>query len=147
MDPATIAKAANPWVPRGRVRDEKEKVLRTVQGILNKLTPEMFAPLVQQLLSSGINTPQILQEVISLVFTKAVDEPTFCPMYAALCENLSRGLPEFPAANGGEGKGEGAGGEPISFRRVLIGTCQEEFERAAVLREQVGTGGGGMCLM
>ncbi|CAI5973323.1 unnamed protein product [Closterium sp. NIES-64] len=156
MDPTTIVEAANPRVPRGSVVDEKQKVLRTVQDILNKLTPETFDPLFQQLLTTGINTPEILQGVINLIFTKAVDEPTFCPMYAALCEKLSRALPEFPPSNGagrgeggaGEGGAEeggageggaGAGGnEPISFRSVLLNTCQEEFERAVKLRIQAG---------
>ncbi|CAI6002750.1 unnamed protein product [Closterium sp. NIES-64] len=159
MDPTTIVEAANPRVPRGSVVDEKQKVLRTVQDILNKLTPETFDPLFQQLLTAGINTPEILQGVINLIFTKAVDEPTFCPMYAALCEKLSRALPEFPPSNGagrgeggaGEGGAEeggageggaGAGGnEPISFRSVLLNTCQEEFERAVKLRIQVITSG------
>ncbi|CAI5469917.1 unnamed protein product [Closterium sp. Yama58-4] len=112
----------------------------TPEIILNKLTPEMFESLFQQLLTAGINTPEILQEVILLIFTKAVDEPTFCPMYAALCEKLSRALPEFPPSNGAGGGGEegsgAGGGEPISFRRVLLGTCQEEFERAAKQRLQ-----------
>jgi translation initiation factor 4G len=36
----TIAKAANPWSARRGAQSEKEKVFRTVKGILNKLTPE-----------------------------------------------------------------------------------------------------------
>ncbi|CAI5533592.1 unnamed protein product [Closterium sp. Naga37s-1] len=116
------------------MHDPPFQQLLTAFYILNKLTPEMFEPLFQQLLTAGINRPEILQEVISLIFTKAVDEPTFCPMYAALCEKLSRALPEFPPSNGAGGEE----GEPISFRRVLLGTCQEEFERAAKQRLQAG---------
>ncbi|CAI5504975.1 unnamed protein product, partial [Closterium sp. Naga37s-1] len=133
MDPTTIV---NPCVPSERVLDEKEKVLRTVKGILNKLTPKKFEPLFQQLLTAGINTPEILQEVISLIFTKAADEPTLCSMYAALCGKLSRALPEFPPFK--KAGGSGAGDVPISFRRVLLSACQSEFYDAARHRKQAG---------
>lgn len=80
-----ILRAANPWTATRGAASEKEKVLRTVKGILNKLTPEKFDVLVEQLLNAGIDSAGILKGVISLVFDKAVLEPTFCPMYAEMC--------------------------------------------------------------
>jgi len=43
-----------------------------------------------------------------------------------MCVGLSKALPEFPALEGEE--------KPLTFRRVLLNTCQEEFEGAALAR-------------
>ncbi|KAH9559266.1 hypothetical protein CY35_06G048400 [Sphagnum magellanicum] len=125
----TIAKAANPWSARRGAQSEKEKVFRTVKGILNKLTPEKYDVLLEQMMQAGISSAEILQGVISLIFDKAVLEPSFCSMYAQLCVNLSKELPEFPAEQSGE--------KPVTFRRVLLNTCQEEFEGADALRAEI----------
>ncbi|CAK9168877.1 unnamed protein product [Ilex paraguariensis] len=126
--PALI-KAEMPWsVQRGNL-SEKERVLKTVKGILNKLTPEKFDLLKGQLIDSGITTADILKEVISLIFDKAVLEPTFCPMYAQLCFDLSEKLPAFPS--------EEPGGKEITFKRILLNNCQEAFEGADNLREEI----------
>jgi len=125
----TIAKAANPWSARRGAQSEKEKVFRTVKGILNKLTPEKYDLLLEQMMQAGISSAEILQGVISLIFDKAVLEPNFCSMYAQLCVNLSKELPEFPSEQAGE--------KPVTFRRVLLNTCQEEFEGADALRGEI----------
>jgi len=70
-----------------------------------------------------------LKETISLIFDKAVWEPTFCPLYAAMCVSLSKALPEFPPLEGED--------KPTTFRRVLLNTCQEEFEGAANARSSL----------
>ncbi|KAI5077114.1 hypothetical protein GOP47_0006938 [Adiantum capillus-veneris] len=124
-----IIRAANPWSARRGEMSEKDKVLRTVKGILNKLTPEKFDVLLEQLLNSGIDSAEILKGVISLVFDKAVLEPTFCPMYAELCVHLSKALPEFPS--------DEDDGKPVTFRRILLNSCQEEFEGADNLRADI----------
>lgn len=69
------------------------------------------------------------QGVISLIFDKAVLEPTFCPMYAQLCSDLNDKLPPFPA--------EEAGGKEITFKRVLLNNSQEAFEGAEKLRAEL----------
>lgn len=71
----------------------------------------------------------ILQGVITLIFEKAVFEPTFCPMYAQLCSDLNEKLPSFPA--------EEAGRKEITFKRILLNNCQEAFEGAGNLRAEV----------
>lgn len=70
-----------------------------------------------------------MQDVISLIFDKAVLEPTFCPMYAQLCSDLNLKLPQFPS--------DEPGGREITFKRVLLNICQEAFEGADKLREEV----------
>ncbi|KAG2668186.1 hypothetical protein I3843_15G143500 [Carya illinoinensis] len=124
-----LVKAEVPWSVRRGSLSEKDRVLKTVKGILNKLTPEKFDLLKGQLIDSGITSADILQEVISLIFEKAVLEPTFCPMYALLCSDLNEKLPPFPSNE--------PGGREITFKRVLLDNCQEAFENAGKLREEV----------
>lgn len=125
----TLIKADVPWsVQRGNL-SEKDRVLKTVKGILNKLTPEKFDILKGQLIDSGITTADILKGVISLIFDKAVLEPTFCPMYAELCSDLNEKLPPFPS--------DEPGGRQITFKRVLLDNCQEAFEGADKLRAEL----------
>jgi len=73
-----LVKAEVPWSVRRGNLSEKEKVLKAVKGILNKLTPEKFDLLKGQLVEAGITTADILKDVITLIFEKAVFEPTFC---------------------------------------------------------------------
>lgn len=74
-------------------------------------------------------TVYLLQGVTSLIFAKAVLEPTFCRMYAQLCSDLNEMLPPFPS--------DEPGGKEITFKRVLLNNCQEAFEGADKLREEV----------
>lgn len=102
------------------------QAIRSVKGILNKLTPEKFERLLNQLLEV-ITTSDILKHTITLVFENAVAQPTFCAMYADLCLSLSKELPSFPPPEGED--------KPVAFKRVLLNTCQDEFEGAAIARE------------
>ncbi|KAL4191380.1 hypothetical protein AMTRI_Chr07g29600 [Amborella trichopoda] len=124
-----LVKAEVPWSARRGNLSDKDRVLKTVKGILNKLTPEKFDLLKGQLIDSGITTPDILKGVIDLIFDKAVLEPTFCPMYALLCSDLNEKLPPFPS--------EEPNGKPITFRRILLNKCQEAFEGADNLRAEI----------
>ncbi|KAE8657925.1 Eukaryotic translation initiation factor isoform 4G-1 [Hibiscus syriacus] len=124
-----LVKAEVPWSVRRGNLSEKDRVLKTVKGILNKLTPEKYDLLKGQLIDSGITSADILKGVISLIFDKAVLEPTFCPMYALLCSDLNNKLPSFPS--------DEPGGKEITFKRVLLNNCQEAFEGAGKLSEEV----------
>ncbi|KAI3711756.1 hypothetical protein L1987_70300 [Smallanthus sonchifolius] len=126
--PALI-KAEVPWSVRRGALSDNDRVLKTVKGILNKLTPEKFDLLKGQLIDSGITTADILKGVISLIFDKAVLEPTFCPMYAQLCSDLNTKLPPFPS--------DEPDGKEITFKRVLLNNCQEAFEGADKLRAEI----------
>lgn len=128
QSPALI-KAEVPWSVRRGTLSDKERVLKTVKGILNKLTPEKFDVLKGQLIDSGITSADILKGVISLIFDKAVLEPTFCPMYAQLCSDLDTKLPPFPS--------DEPGGKEITFKRLLLNNCQEAFEGSDLLRAEV----------
>jgi hypothetical protein len=62
---------------------------RQLKGILNKLTPENFDRLLQQVLDI-VNDAELLHATIRLVFENAVAQPTFSFMYAQLCDKLSK---------------------------------------------------------
>ncbi|KAM3336979.1 putative protein isoform X1 [Capsicum galapagoense] len=108
---------------------DKDHVLKTVRGILNQPTANKFDPLKSQLIASEITNADTLFGVVSLIFNKAVLEPTFCPMYAQLFSDLCEKLPRFPSDEPGGGK--------ITVKRILLNRCQEAFEGADKPRNEV----------
>ncbi|THU56279.1 hypothetical protein C4D60_Mb11t15610 [Musa balbisiana] len=107
----------------GKVSDVEEAKQRRLKAILNKLTPQNFDRLFAQVEEVEIDNAVTLTGVISQIFDKALLEPTFCEMYANFCFHLSAALPHFSENN-----------EMITFKRLLLNKCQEEFERGE--REQ-----------
>ncbi|KAL5560716.1 hypothetical protein UlMin_036927 [Ulmus minor] len=107
----------------GKVTDEEQAKQRQLKAVLNKLTPQNFEKLFQQVKDVNIDNALTLSGVISQIFDKALMEPTFCEMYANFCFHLAGDLPDFSENN-----------EKITFKRLLLNKCQEEFERGE--REQ-----------
>ncbi|KAF3488984.1 hypothetical protein F2Q69_00057756 [Brassica cretica] len=101
VPPPAMVKAEIPWSGRRGTLSEKDQVLKTVKGMLNKMTPEKYDLLKGQLIDSGITSADILKGVIQLIFDKAVLEPTFCQMYALLCFDIKGKLPSFPSEEAG----------------------------------------------
>ncbi|KAG1360713.1 eukaryotic translation initiation factor 4G [Cocos nucifera] len=121
--PAQVMHKAQNRYLVGKVNDEEEAKQRQLKGILNKLTPQNFEKLFQQVKDVNIDNAVTLIGVIDQIFDKALMEPTFCEMYADFCYHLARELPDFTEGN-----------EKITFKRLLLNKCQEEFERGE--REQ-----------
>jgi translation initiation factor 4G len=65
------------------------------------------------------------------VFDKALSEPSFSEIYATLCYDLNHSLPTFT------GEDEEGGTQEITFRRLLLNKCQEEFEEGDVAMKAV----------
>uniref|UniRef100_A0A6N2LPG3 MI domain-containing protein n=1 Tax=Salix viminalis TaxID=40686 RepID=A0A6N2LPG3_SALVM len=107
----------------GKVVDEEAAKQRKLKGILNKLTPQNFEKLFEQVKAVNIDNVVTLTGVISQIFDKALTEPTFCEMYANFCFHLAAELPELTKDD-----------EKVTFKRLLLNKCQEEFERGE--REQ-----------
>ncbi|XP_004492237.1 eukaryotic translation initiation factor 4G-like [Cicer arietinum] len=107
----------------GKVTDEEQAKQRQLKAILNKLTPQNFEKLFEQVKAVNIDNVITLTGVISQIFEKALMEPTFCEMYATFCFHLAAALPDLSQDN-----------EKITFKRLLLNKCQEEFERGE--REQ-----------
>lgn len=100
----------------------EETVIRRVRGILNKITPETFDTLSRQLLDVGIDNERVLQDIILVLFEKALKEPHFSSLYAEVCLVLSKHGPNFehPDLRGRT--------ETTSFLKLLLSNCQREFE-------------------
>ncbi|KAG9157688.1 hypothetical protein Leryth_014179 [Lithospermum erythrorhizon] len=120
--PPIIHRSENKYLV-GKVTDEEQAKQRQLKGILNKLTPQNFEKLFDQVKEVNIDNDVTLTGVISQIFDKALMEPTFCEMYANFCSHLAAELPDLSVGN-----------EKITFKRLLLNKCQEEFERGE--REQ-----------
>ena len=101
----------------------EEAKQRQLRAILNKLTPQNFNRLLEQVKAVNIDNAITLSGVVSQIFKKALMEPIFCEMYADFCSHLAYQLPDLSVDN-----------EKITFKRLLLNKCQEEFERGE--REQ-----------
>ncbi|XP_077531868.1 eukaryotic translation initiation factor 4 gamma 1-like isoform X6 [Haemaphysalis longicornis] len=119
--------AQNAWKPSHKAPTDaaaeeaaSEDLYRRVRGILNKLTPQKFQALVEQVRNLEINSEERLNRVIDLVFEKALDEPNFSVPYANMCKHLA--MFEVPMANDPEGR-------MVNFRKLLLLKCQKEFEK------------------
>ncbi|KAL9228806.1 hypothetical protein vseg_004346 [Gypsophila vaccaria] len=110
----------------GKVSDEEQAKQRRLKAILNKLTPQNFEKLFEQVKEVNIDNVITLTGVISQIFDKALMEPTFCEMYSNFCQHLASELPELSVDN-----------QKITFRRLLLNKCQEEFERGEREEEEV----------
>ena len=130
---------ANKWIPPTILRshqqnngninrsqeDKDNDVFRRCRALLNKLTPEKFDKLADDLSHSsfGIDSPHLLKGVILLIFDKALAEPNYCSLYAELCRRLDRDAPNFEPIDA-----------PIrTFRRLLLAKCEYEFENRILL--------------
>ncbi|XP_029973660.1 eukaryotic translation initiation factor 4 gamma 3-like [Salarias fasciatus] len=121
-----LNKCSNAWRPRMKrsspAKDpemlQTEDLLRQVRVILNKLTPERFDRLVEQVLELNIDSEERLSGVVDLVFQKAIDEPSFSVMYGQLCHRLA--LVKVQMAEKAD--------STMTFRRLLLRRCQKEFD-------------------
>ncbi|XP_038682215.1 eukaryotic translation initiation factor 4G-like isoform X2 [Tripterygium wilfordii] len=113
----------------GKVTDEEQAKQRQLKAILNKLTPQNFEKLFEQVKAVNIDNAVTLTGVISQIFDKALMEPTFCEMYADFCHHLAGEMPDFNENN-----------EKITFKRLLLNKCQEEFERGEREQEEANKG-------
>ncbi|XP_038900381.1 uncharacterized protein LOC120087619 [Benincasa hispida] len=91
---------------------------RQFKDILNKLTPQNFEKLFEQVKLVNIDSLMSLYGVTYQIHDKALMEPSFCEMYANFCLHLAGQLPDFSEGN-----------EKITFKRLLLNMCQEEFEK------------------
>jgi len=105
------------WKPRKYKTPEtpEEKLefhVRTGQGFLNKMTRTTFDRLSEKFVviaKEDEKVPGTLKVLIDKIFEQALQQPSFCDLYADLCRNVNQ--------------------EVVNFRNLLLTKCQEEFER------------------
>jgi translation initiation factor 4G len=101
-------------------KDANDKFLRDVRAILNKLTPQNKDKLLKQLEELELDRPERLEGMINIIFSKAVEEPKFCPMYSELCKKFQKKQVTVPSEDG----------ETVTyyFRQILLTRCQNGFQ-------------------
>ncbi len=82
-----LKKGENRWKPT-KDNTPVEEARKKMQSILNKMTRERFDRLSQQLIDIKIESLEMLNIMVRLVFDKAVEEHHFVDMYADLCSRL-----------------------------------------------------------
>lgn len=149
-DVKPLVPSANRWVPRSRMKTEEVRtapdgtvlldtvdIERKVKSALNKLTLEMFEPITEDLLtiakqSRWEDDAKTIKQVISLTFAKACDEPYWSSVYAQFCAKMLKEIPdEIRDVNTLTKSGEPASGGDLA-RRLLLATCQVEYEKGWV---------------
>jgi translation initiation factor 4G len=109
-------------------------VQRKVKAALNKMTPEKFDRIADQILLIASQSKEeadgrTLRQVIQLTFEKATDEAHWASMYAKFCKRMLETMsPEVRDERIKDKNGQVVSGGNL-FRKYLLNRCQEEFER------------------
>ncbi|KAH8158345.1 hypothetical protein CIB48_g9897 [Xylaria polymorpha] len=109
-------------------------VQRKVKAALNKMTPENFDRISDQILEIAAQSKEetdgrTLRQVIQLTFEKATDEAHWASMYAKFCKKMLETMsPDIRDENIKDRNGNVVNGGAL-FRKYLLNRCQEEFER------------------
>lgn len=146
MDLNPIQVSASGWKPRSIVQVNSgpalggdglmapDVVQRKVKSNLNKMTPEKFDKIADQILeiaaqSKDESDGRTLRQVIQLTFEKATDEAHWAPMYAMFCKRMLESMNnEIKDENIKDKNGNVVTGGNL-FRKYLLNRCQEEFEK------------------
>lgn len=136
--PSSIGKAATgavgpaPGAAGGHM--QPDMVQRKVKAALNKMTPENFDRISDQILTIAAQSKdeadgRTLRQVIQLTFEKATDEAHWASMYAKFCKRMLETMsPEIRDEGILDKNGNVVSGGNL-FRKYLLNRCQEEFER------------------
>lgn len=131
--PTSIGRQAAPSSNPSGILDP-EMVQRKVKAALNKMTPEKFDRIADQILaiagqSKDESDGRTLRQVIQLTFEKATDEAHWASMYAKFCKRMLENM----SSDVRDERIKDKNGLIVSggnlFRKYLLNRCQEEFER------------------
>ena len=126
--------AAGPGPSGASGHMDPDMVQRKVKAALNKMTPEKFDKIADQILAIAAQSKdeqdgRTLRQVIQLTFEKATDEAHWASMYAKFCkrmlETMSSDIKDESIL---DKNGNVVSGGNL-FRKYLLNRCQEEFER------------------
>lgn len=111
-----------------------DMVQRKVKAALNKMTPEKFDKIADQILdiaaqSKNETDGRTLRQVIQLTFEKACDEAHWAGMYAKFCSKMLTAMSVDIRDETIKDKAGNAVVGGALFRKYLLNRCQEEFER------------------
>lgn len=130
---ATGAAGPAPGASAGGHMDP-DMVQRKVKAALNKMTPEKFDKIADQILviagqSKDEADGRTLRQVIQLTFEKATDEAHWASMYAKFCKRMLETMSPEIRDESILDKNQNVVSGGNLFRKYLLNRCQEEFER------------------
>ncbi|TGO51022.1 hypothetical protein BOTNAR_0370g00010 [Botryotinia narcissicola] len=131
---ATGAAGPTPGATPGAGHMDPDMVQRKVKAALNKMTPEKFDKIADQILAIAAQSRdeadgRTLRQVIQLTFEKATDEAHWASMYAKFCKRMLETMsPDIKDESIVDKNGNIVSGGNL-FRKYLLNRCQEEFER------------------
>ncbi|KAL2677941.1 eukaryotic translation initiation factor subunit eIF-4F [Phyllosticta citricarpa] len=144
MDLKPLQRSQSGWVPTSLTQPAQaavsagnlapDVVQRKVKAALNKMTPEKFDKIADQVLeiakqSENETDGRTLRQVIQLTFEKACDEAHWASMYAKFCKRML----ETMSTNIKDENVRDKNGNPVVggnlFRKYLLNRCQEDFEQ------------------
>jgi len=96
------------------------ELARDTRSLLNKICPENRDRIIDRLAQTQFDTVDEMEIVINIIFLKVTDDAHYCETYVDMIHALHKAYPQF------EPQEEGA--QPVTFRRMLVGTCQDKFE-------------------
>jgi len=131
---ATGAAGPTPGAAGANGHMEPDMVQRKVKAALNKMTPEKFDKIADQILAIAAQSKdeadgRTLRQVIQLTYEKATDEAHWASMYAKFCKRMLETMsPDIKDESIVDKNGNIVSGGNL-FRKYLLNRCQEEFER------------------
>lgn len=143
MEIKALEKSTTGWTPHSKAAAPQQQmaghmapdmVQRKVKAALNKMTPEKFEKISDQILeiagqSKNEDDGRTLRQVIQLTFEKACDEQHWSSMYAKFCFKMLNTMDTAIRDETVKDKH----GQPVVggalFRKYLLNRCQEEFEK------------------
>lgn len=147
LDVKPLEKTADRWIPRSKIKSSEIKysedgtqiltlveVERKVKSLLNKLALETFETITNDILniakqSAWEKDASTIKKIIQLTFEKACDEPFWSEMYAKFCAKICTNIQNNVIDETIVLKdGTHPSGGPLA-RRLLISTCQTEYEK------------------
>jgi translation initiation factor 4G len=136
----SLEQTSTGWKPHGSEKQvitghmAPDMVQRKVKAALNKMTPEKFDKISDQILEIAAQSKdetdgRTLRQVIQLTFEKACDEAHWSSMYAKFCYKMLNTMShDIKDERVLDKQGNPVVGGAL-FRKYLLNRCQEEFER------------------
>uniref|UniRef100_UPI00358EFB87 uncharacterized protein isoform X2 n=1 Tax=Myxine glutinosa TaxID=7769 RepID=UPI00358EFB87 len=109
----------NAWRPSMKtgITSCDQDVCRQFRVLLNKMTPENFGRLINQMKRVNITKEEDLEDIVQLVLDKAIKESKFSEVYAHVCHHLAKI----------EVQGRDKPGKVLNFHTLLIESCKNEL--------------------
>lgn len=105
-----LKRSETAWTPLAK-KTSDEKVLAEIRGHFNKLTDETFDEVFGKITKHSIDSSELLQKFVDVLYQKAILEKKFCYLYAQISMDIQKS-------------------KTIScdFLRCLLNKCQKQFE-------------------